>query len=679
MRSRAKGKGPPPARSGPPVKPAGTTVALERQLAEAKACHHQSNDPTRALALYEAILATHPGQVEALHGASLIHLARDNFAAAIEYMERALLGRPGHPVLLYNLGIAWMGREQWIQALDRFQEVLRIQPDHLQALCQSGRILLQQKRLDEAVLVLQKAVQLAPEMADAHNLFAAALRAMDILPLADCHRTLARHYANQGMIPDSQPPRHTLFLNRDRALQVARQNNLVPETIQMSGLQVCYHPGTPLPDDPPNLVAIPLEQQAFETFFAFTRLSQPTAMDFAPHDAEERLLANRLATLLYHGRRKRVEEARRLDQICRATQPAPLTGQPLRVFLPASRTTDVMMFNTRDLTQGFRKQGCEVLYCIEASNMETFYFNHYLQAQADFNPQIVVDINNYFGLAAHPDVFRILWYTDRMPTVMKGEPIAWRERDLLYSLSKELDPDLLQCGATDVQRQGFCYNSDIFQDFGQPRKQKAVLVASAHNYVLEKFPGCDQVLNGMKAMFEQGEPMTDAALERFSRLSSLSKGDLLFFHWEYVVRNMSARWLCELSSEVEVDVYGHRWDHNEAVRPFNRGVLPHGPAVAALYNEARYVLVPHPHDLQSQRLVEVSACGALPVVYDCRYRAEPPHWDDNCLWYRTKEDMRACLTGQRQPPASTRQICQGRSYEEFARRILARVAACQNR
>ncbi|MBF0161680.1 MAG: tetratricopeptide repeat protein [Magnetococcales bacterium] len=646
---------------------------LAQKLAEAKLCHHQRNDLSRALPLYEEILASHPGHVEALHGASLIHLARNEFAAALDCLDRAIKERPDIPVLHYNSGLVCMGQENWAQAVERFQVVLRMQPTHVQALCQCSRALLQQKRLDEAALLLQQGVRSFPEQAEVHDLFSSALRSMEILPMASYHRTLAQHYA--GIHPDrsTQPPQHTLFLDRRRALTVALQNNLVPETIQTSGRQLCFHRESPAAEDPDNLIPVPQEQQAFEALFCATRWSQPTAVDFDPADPDERALAGRLAAMLYNARRARAELVRHWEQRCQETRPEYVPGQPLRVFIPASRTTDVMMFNARDLAEGFRQLGCEVGHCIEGNNKETYYFNHYLQAQAEFNPHVVLDINNYFKLRAHPQVLRVLWYTDPMPLVMRGQPLPWRPRDLIYSLHGGLDHALKQCGATGVERQGFCYNSNLFRNTGQPRKRKIVLVASAHDFVLAQFPKAAPILAQMAEMFEVGEPMTDAVLAQWTERYAYSKSDLLTFMWGYTLRNGSARWLCELADEIDVEVYGHRWHTNEKVRPFYKGVLPHGPAVAALYNEATHVFVPHPYDLQSQRLVEVSACGAIPVVYDCRYRAEPPHWDEQCLWYRTRETLRACLT--QVPTGSSRPIHQGRSYTEFAQRILERVAS----
>lgn len=168
--------------------------------------------------------------------------------------------------------------------------------------------------------------------------------------------------------------------------------------------------------------------------------------------------------------------------------------------------------------------------------------------------------------------------------------------------------------------------------------------------------------------------MTDAQLDRFAKDSVFSQKEILFFLWAYVVRDMSVRWLCLLSAEIEVEVYGRYWEHDDMVRPFFKGALPHGAAVATLYNETTYALVPHMFDLQSQRLIEAAACGAIPIVYDCRYRAEKPHWDDHCLWYRRQEELQDCLTKRTLKPP--RHLCQGRTFTDFAQRIITEVESC---
>ena len=359
--------------------------------------------------------------------------------------------------------------------------------------------------------------------------------------------------------------------------------------------------------------------------------------------------------------------------ICLQTPPEYLPDQPLRVWLVASRQTTVMQYNARDLAQGFKSYGCQVEFMMESNDREALMGYHYNQDRARFRPHIVVHINHLNNSSLHSDVFNVTWWQDLMDSIALGKPLNWRKRDLIYSINQELDTCLSNCGAHRIHRQGFCYDDHIFKDFGRKRQRKVVVIASSYRHFVAENEHGLKLLERFEAMFVAGEPMTDERLEELCQNSPLSKKDILFFVWGYVVRDLSVRLLCGLADEIEVEVYGRHWQEDEIVKPYFKGSLPHGTAVADVYNGATYALVPHLFDLQSQRLMEAVACGCLPIVYDCRYRAEQPHWDDNCLWYRTQEDMLACIT--QQPPVSPLAICQGRTYGDFAKRILKEVQA----
>ncbi|MEO5341410.1 MAG: hypothetical protein H7837_12990 [Magnetococcus sp. MYC-9] len=640
---------------------------------------HRLGALEQAWTQYEALRALAPNDPELLHLTSLICIRRKAYPEAIDRIQRARVAAPDSPVLLYNLGLAWMQQGDEVEALRWLTQAVERQPDYVNALCQRGRLFIRRQEPDRALQDLGRAVRLEPTRAELHELLAIALFHLGLPAAAHYRRRLASYHGHRPLDRDGLPPQHTFFVDPQRALSVARQGNRVQESIQTTGLQLCYYEGEPLPEAPPTLIRVPSDPQQAVYFFCFSSLTWPVEIDFDPAVERERVAGSRLAASLNRARQARREETRRLAQVSQSQRPLFLPDQPLRVYLPASRHGDVLRYNARDLAEGFRKNGCEVLYHVEPTPMETFDFHHWLQAQEAFRPHLVLDINHAFNLASggsfqgHPDLFRILWFEDPSPALMAGSPLPWRPRDLVYSVDRELDRLLYRCGAKEVKRQGFCYDEEIFRDCGHPRHNKVVLVASSHDFVLHHFAGCKPLLARLEAMLTAGEAMTEATLDRLAADFPFRKEDISIYLWGYVIRNLSARWLCELAGEIDVEVYGHRWAADPVVRPFYRGILPHGPAVATVYNEARYALVNHPFDLHSQRLMEVSACGAVPIVYDCRERAGTPDWNNHCLWYRTQADLRRCL--REQPLASAQRICQGSSYTEFARRILADVAS----
>ena len=643
-----------------------------RQLEAAKK-HHQTGDLKQALALYKALLATDPNHVDALYFSGLAHIGLQEFALAVDHFNRALRGMPNHPLLMHNLGVALFGMERMDEALQHFTEAVRLNPNNADAHCFLGRIFLKQAREYEAAQILEKAIRLNPEDVPTNALFSTALRALRLLPLANYHQTMAYHFAQKTMDPEASPLQHTFFLDREKAWQMAHQGNLIQETIQTSGVQMCYHFGAPFPKAPLNLISVNPDPDAFAAFFLDTKLSAPTLIAFDPNDTEARQQANSIAKNLNNIRITLANRVPTLKEQTQSLKPIFMPDQPLRVYLPASRKTNVMMYNARDLAKAFRKRGCDVLYQVEANDRESLERHHYLEAQRAFNPHIVVNINNYYDLQLPPEVFHVTYWQDPMPSIMAGKPLPWRKRDLIYSISKEFDAPLYRCNAPHVHRQGFCYDEEVFFETNQERKRKIVLVASAHDFVFYKFPNCEPLIATLTAMFTAGEPITEAALARFAKQSGFSREDIFYFMWGYVVRNQSVHWLCALADEIEVEIYGYRWENDAVVRPFHKGVLPHGPAVASLYNQSLYTLAPQTFDLHSQRLAETVACGCIPIIYDCRAQADEPHWDDHCLWYRTREDLRTCLT--RRPHKPVHAMCRGRSYSDFAKRILAEVNA----
>ncbi|MBF0584952.1 MAG: hypothetical protein HQL80_12070 [Magnetococcales bacterium] len=658
-----------PAGQGSAKAVAATEAGVESIVAAMKSCYQQGQ-LEQTWALCEKLLSINPNHLEGLHYSSLIAMGRSEFAQAVERLDRALRVQPNHPVFLMNFGIALMGVQRLEEAFHALSTVVRLLPDSPQAHCHLGRVLLYQKKEGESALVLQKALQLAPEYALAHDLMAMALRSMKIVPLANYHKTLEAYFSKQTPMKPASP-QHTLFLDREKAFRTALQANAVPETIQGSGLQVCYHFGAVFPDGPSNLVAVSPEPEAFVAFFSTKTFSDPTWVDFDLDSPVERAAAGRLARLLNDARIARVNAARQWAARCQESAPPFEAGRPMRVFVPTARQLDVMKHNSRDLARAFQRLGCDCLFYVEDDNRHTFDLKHYYEKLAQFNPHVVVDINDYFKLPLHPDVFKVAWFQDPMPCFMNG-PFPWRKRDLIYSTNMGYDTLLYQSGVEKVRRQFFCYDEEIFRDFGHQRQRRVVVVASAHAFVYGRFPNCGPLLARMEAMFAAGDAMTSDMLDQLAAEYQYDRDDIYYYLWSHVVRIQSVRNLCAVAAEVgiEVEVYGHQWENDAVVRPFHKGPLPHGPAVAAVYNEALYVLISQ-QGLYSQRLVEVAACGAIPVIYDCRHRGEPFEWGHLCLWYRTKADIADCLT--QIPSAPPHPIAQGSSYTDFARAILAAV------
>ena len=646
-------------------------------LEEAKN-HHRQGNVVQAEALYDQFLAADPNNVDVLYFSGLACTTLRNFSKAVDRFSLASKTLTNHPVLMYSLGVALLGLQHWDAALERFTEVVHLNPDNLAAYCQIAQILLQQKKGLEAAQQLEKALQRNPAYVPAHEQMSTVLRSINRVSTGYCHQRLAWYHAKNTAAFLTQPLEHTFFLDWSKALSAAYRGDRVKDHELTTSPQLCFYLGEPIDEIPLYMIPVPsLDHPSFEAFFFSSKLPFPVAIDFDPDDEDETQLAFNVAKSLDDARSSQQVETRKLEEECRQIQPEYIHGKPLRVFLPISRLSTVGAGNCRDLAQGFKNIGCEVLYFIESNDRELLNPYQYRKAQRDFNPHIVFEID-ILNETLHSDAFSVMWLQNVGPLLRvymrDGRTFPCRERDLVYSLVKELEPLMYQCGATKVEQQGSCYDGTIFQNFGWERKRKVVFVGAARSNYLLQYPQAKALVSELEAMFEAGKPFTDQELIRLSKDHDMA-GEIIFWRLvQYIVRDLSVRWLCTMSNEIDVDVYGYAWEQDEIVRPFYRGVLPHGPDLAAVYNKTVYALVPHQSDLESQRLVEVAACGAIPVAYDCRYRSGEPQGNDSFLWYRTKEELRACLT--KQPSVTPYAICEGRTYTHFAQRVITTVESC---
>ncbi|MBF0161892.1 MAG: hypothetical protein HQL88_06355 [Magnetococcales bacterium] len=649
------------------------------------------------------LLPTPSGRVAA--GYHLVARAVEILGAAAPHWRRlANVERKEESMAIGNeLFHALLLPEQWQQASADWQsrfpimELVRVlvtPPDPVDSMHQLekawlslGDDLLQQKKWFPATQVLREVLKHNPACVQAHYYLAKVYFSCGYIARANYHRRMGRYYRGK---PQEDMPDMTVFhLNPERALRAANSDHAQQTQRVNSDVVFRYYTGTFLSTAPPHLVCVPAERGAMADFFLRTCLPLFTDIDFDPGVEAEHMLATQMLLTLEDVVRSQMTGSSLMQSVCRDLQPAAIPGHPLRIFLPEGIGRLTATRTPRDMAKGLQQvRGCEVMHHCAVGGTPAWALFGALSAYLSFKPNVVVDVNGLRFSAdgagetipIHPDVFRVVWMIDYTAPLLGGKSIPWRERDLIYAADAGTEFMLRRSGAQTVQRRFFCYDDSVFRTVSQKRRRKLIFVGRGNSSEFMTYSQRGRVgeyrdlVATMTARLEAGEPMTETMLEQLVRGSSFSRAEMLGFIWGYVVKTHSVRWLCELSNEIEVEVYGPDWGAGEIadiVKPFHKGFLPNGPQLAAAYNEAEYVLVPHPFDLHSQRMLEVAACGAIPVVYDCRPLAEKPHGDDSCLWYRTKQEMLDCLT--KRPPAPPQQICVGNTYADFARRILADI------
>ena len=485
------------------------------------------------------------------------------------------------------------------------------------------------------------------------------------------------------------------FLTARKALRIAREGAQQNFGLYNSKhLIVCYYFDyftEIVLDIPPNLVRIPTERQSFIDFFVSARLPLPWKIDFDPSVQSEREFSHDIAERLYIVSVEKKNKKNILFQAGHHTKPEFVRGKPLRFFLEASKYSPDC-YPVYELAETLRNAGCDVYLSVESNNVEylgekSTYSdsNIRLQERINFNPHVVVTVDS-LAEGLHPDVFNVSWWLDPTPALLAGTTFSWRARDLFYSFdpansgqSSALANFLYQCGVQKVHYVGHPYCHLTFNDLGLERHKKAVFVGVARrgNYNLnistKYLNEWIKLIAVAEEMFLAGETMTSEKKRQLAEHSPFTEAEIEIGLWRAIVRDHSVRWLCELSEEVGIDVeiYGRFWEQYRWAKPFYKGELEHGPALASVHNETLYGLVAQPLAVLCQRTLEMAACGVIPIVYDVRNLVDKPYLDNFFLWYRTKEDMRTCLTSSsRYPP---HRVSLGHTYMGFANRILEDV------
>lgn len=469
----------------------------------------------------------------------------------------------------------------------------------------------------------------------------------------------------------------TAFADLAQALAAAQQARRVRLTAAVTGTQACYYLGEeqPPPDAPRNFFHVPIDRLA--DFIADTRVRPPrTAVPPVSATHEQRqafgaLISRELTRGIEERQRRGLESMGRYRQ----TTPPRATDGRLRVFAASSRTTTVMQYSSAGLMRAFERLGHDARLELERDDTELMDLKIMVEAAEAFAPHLVVNINHQMNTWLPPGVVNATWWQDLMPTLRQGRPLPWRQNDLAYmALTNDLAAALARTGlsAERAKIQPFCIEAETFHDRSEgPRANKIVFVGSAASTRLRGGRGERELAEMLAALVESGHQLTEEQVRGLGVLKGVPPDHAFHNVFYYVMRDGLVRWLCR-ASPIPVEVYGRSWDKDPEVAPHYRGERPHGPAVAEVYRGAKYALIVHPLSINTQRLAEATACGAIPVVYDCRPFADRPHWDDRLLFFRTPAQLAHALT--QTPPTYASEFRDFFSYERFARRILADAA-----
>lgn len=179
---------------------------------------HQTGDFRQAEAAYRQALERDPSRVEGWLLLAMLCQTVGRLPEATAHFQQALKLRPDAQV--YNsLGICHARQQQRDAALACFQKAVELKPDFAHAHNNVGNVLKELGRLDEALGCYQQAVRLKPDFAEAHNNLGNLLRELgrfeaaeascrDAIRLrpdfADAHNNLGAALVEQGRSEEAE-------------------------------------------------------------------------------------------------------------------------------------------------------------------------------------------------------------------------------------------------------------------------------------------------------------------------------------------------------------------------------------------------------------------------------------------------------------------------------------------
>ncbi len=626
------------------------------------------------------LLVEFPNDSNLLFMRAVSFYLQNRYDQAMVTISKALIHDPEDTSSLQLLGDILTAKERYVPAEAAYLRVFNNNPKDPVPLCKLGQNYLKQKRFNDCISIFRKAISVDWRCWQAHLELAKLYNDQKLPCLSQVHERICVAFHPEMMEPkSSEIICDTFYLKLSEAQVAARKKRRFQQTIAIDVPELCYVIAEPEDEGLPNLVKVPPDH--FVDFFTTTRLRFPTAVSFDPANFQEANAAINIAEHIEIIHQNRRYIGSRNFMAVRDLHPIFVRSEPLRVFLQASIITTVMQYTCRDLATAFKDLGCNVVFCIEDNEMENLGSDIIGKAMYDHNPHVVVNVNHQNNNFLNKEVFNVIWFQDPMPVILQGKPLVWRERDLLFSITRELDDNLRKTGAKEIFRQLICIDPAIFHEKTESkRKLKAVVVGSSYIHHLDGFENrrddLNNVLSQMSDWMNRGMPFSREYLRQVADASGFSFEEVFWNLYPFLVRERSVEWLCRNHDLMDIEVYGRCWEQNEIVRPFFKGPVVHGSGLADLYNSARYALVPQGFWIQSQRLAEVTACGCIPLLFDCREMAEEPHWNDESLFYKTSDDLRACLT--REPVGDPREIAREMTYLRFARRIIDLVEARAN-
>ncbi|TMP27109.1 hypothetical protein CWB99_16485 [Pseudoalteromonas rubra] len=350
-------------------------------------------------------------------------------------------------------------------------------------------------------------------------------------------------------------------------------------------------------------------------------------------------------------------------------------SDPLRVYLSVDFRGFVVEKIYYLLSDAFEKKGYRVK--LDKNTSVTMMDDlKRLRRIAEFNPHIMFNINRSRSELLNESTFNFIWFMDPTLCLYDDSKFESRARDFYFYLVDNFKKALLKkhVPTEKISKQTFASDrSNFYIQENITRLNKIVFIGNDYFDVCDptyKYANNAELRRKLAFLFNKSQ-LSLAMLHQLSE--DLHKDGTLYspehlemFLYPAIVRLEVLKW-CAEQSEIPFEIYGKGWDLYPELAPFYKGELKSKDEVRKICNQSKYSLLAHPEYFYQQRLLEASACGSIPVIFEGENNTENYDFREHSLIFKRKSDLKPLLTST--PLKSPAAISEQCSYSKLIEKI----------
>ncbi len=447
---------------------------------------------------------------------------------------------------------------------------------------------------------------------------------------------------------DKSDNKNKYFLNSKVALKIAKQQNRkLHSNYTINALQICYYNGKRLKNAPLNCICLPFDKLA--KYLAKTKNTYPNVIDYTNSKYIDIEAQDKFFNIFKIEFNKsfdiKIPKQNDLKQKIKNTK-INFNDKEFRIFISNNKELTSIPSILENISKSFQNKNFKVKYYTAKNDMQTYHKLPLYKAIYKFNPHIVISINNEIDNSIFSkNVFNFIFIQDFIPLLTNNDTLKLRKRDFVFSLQPYFDKYLDEKQIS-YHRQSWCIRDNIFRIYKSiKRENKIVFIGDSYSKMMQYNNEFSEIIEFCIKIMMSEEYFTISLLDEIILKFKLDKYTVLTKILPFIINDLSVILLCQVKTNLTIEIYGEHWEQYEKVLPYYKGNITSNKDRAKLYNSAKFVLAPSLY-ISEQRVYEAILCNAMPVVYNIKYlTSKEDFYDKSLLYFKGFSDLERILNG----------------------------------